>query len=483
MNFASVLLSEAVGKLITFYAGVFLLARYLGPEQFGDYNLAFVYVSFFFLLANFGMDEVIVRELAKRPGRFGQTVASALLTKGALALSAFVAANLLLFMAGEWFRYSDQVKSLTRIASIGLLLTVFSVFGAVLHYRLKLDRRSLATVASRFLGAGAILVLIAVDAPLTWFVIAGLLLGVPGVLLGIPEAVLLYVFARRNVRDKAVERKSGIDLSIGLTLLREAWPIAACNLLIMTYLRIDQIMLQSMLGRPELVGNYAVAARFAEVLNVVALAFVASIFPFLCKAFEGEREAFERAYRRSFKYMNMVGIPIACASLLLAEPLLAAFDPKYSEAAPVLTILLFAEIFVLLGIINNRLLISSGKQRLDFVFVTGAAFINILLNYLLIKDFGMVGAAIASLAAYATGTLLGFAVRFTRPFSRAMFSSAARPIAASAVMMAALWLIRDAVGLCASVAIGSAVYVAALLLLRCIDKTDMELVKKVLGKL
>ncbi len=176
-NFGAIVLCEAVGKVVTFYAIVVHLAGYLSKDQFGTYNLVFAYISFCFLLANFGMDRIIVREISRTPDRIRSITGSAILVKGVLAFVAFALANLFLFVAGDWLNYSPQLATLIRIASVGILLSVFSVFGAVLHFRLELQKRSMATIIARLLGAGAMIALVALDAPFAWFVIAGLLVG------------------------------------------------------------------------------------------------------------------------------------------------------------------------------------------------------------------------------------------------------------------------------------------------------------------
>ena len=476
-NFGAIVLCEAVGKVVTFYAVVVHLAGYLSTDQFGTYNLVFVYISFCFLLANFGMDRIIVREISRTPDRVGSITGSALLVKGVLAFVAFALANLFLFFAGDWLNYSPKLCVLIRIASVGILLSVFSVFGAVLHFRLELQKRSIATIIARLLGAGAMIALVALDAPFAWFVIAGLLVGVPGALIGLPEAILLYLFYRRTAHEAL-----GINARICWTLLKEAAPIAICDLFVMTYARIDQIMLQGMLGKESLVGTYNFATRFAEVLRIVPLAFVASIFPSLCSAYKERSGSFEEAYRRAFKYMNIICIPAAVASVLLARNAIEAASDKYLSAAPILTILLFAEVFVFLGIINNRLLVSSGRQVLDLVFTGSSAAINVILNLLLIGRFGMIGAAVASLIAYATGPVLGLIIPFTRPFSKAMFTTSAKPIGASFIMLLVLWLLLGKLGLPGAIAAGSIVYLVVVLLLRGFDKEDAKLLRRVFSR-
>ena len=358
-----------------------------------------------------------------------------------------------------------------------MLLTPFSVFGAVLHYRLQLDKRSVVTLICRILGAAAVLMLVLWEAPLSSFIVVGVLFGVPGVLIGFPEAVLLYLYYRKSGHFRlAVDRKTCLGL------LSESLPLAVCALLIMTYARVDQLMLQGMLGEEELVGTYGLAVRYAEILRIIPLAFVASVFPSLCRIYQNRRESFAEAYTRSFKYMNMICIPAACASVVLAGPFIAKVNPAYKDAASILSLLLFAEVFVFLGIVNNRLLISSDRQSLDYVFTGTSAVVNVLLNLLLIPRLGMTGAAVASMAAYGTGPVIGLFIPYTRQFSMQMFRQGVRPLLASAVMLVALFYSLPVLGIVTCIPVGIAVYGVVFVLLKGVDARDMELVKKLLAK-
>ena len=58
--FAEKILRMVVGLLV----GVWV-ARYLGPEQFGLLSYALSFVGLFSIVATFGLDEIVVRELVK----------------------------------------------------------------------------------------------------------------------------------------------------------------------------------------------------------------------------------------------------------------------------------------------------------------------------------------------------------------------------------------------------------------------------------
>lgn len=58
------------GKVVNMFGQLFvgiLVARYLGPEQYGLMNYVISYVALFTIIATFGLGNIEVRELSKSP--------------------------------------------------------------------------------------------------------------------------------------------------------------------------------------------------------------------------------------------------------------------------------------------------------------------------------------------------------------------------------------------------------------------------------
>ena len=52
--------------VVGLFVGVWI-ARYMGPEQFGIYNYALVFVAMFSALSNLGLDGIVVRNIVRDP--------------------------------------------------------------------------------------------------------------------------------------------------------------------------------------------------------------------------------------------------------------------------------------------------------------------------------------------------------------------------------------------------------------------------------
>jgi len=76
------------------------------------------------------------------------------------------------------------------------------------------------------------------------------------------------------------------------------------------------------------------------------------------------------------------------------------YKPEFLSAAPVLSVHVWGCAFVFLGVASGQYLIAENLGRLSFIRTGLGALTNIILNLILIPKLGMMGTAIATVAAY-----------------------------------------------------------------------------------
>jgi O-antigen/teichoic acid export membrane protein len=233
-------------------------------------------------------------------------------------------------------------------------------------------------------------ILIALNAPLIAFAWAGLAeasLGSLGLLLvykGRGLTLKTWRFSRRMAR----------------TLLRDCWPLILSNFLTMIYLRIDQVMIGSMVGSAEL-GNYSVAVQLSEVWVFVPVVIISAVFPAFVEV-EKDNEALfyahlQKLYNMMALYAYLVALPVA----FFAEEIIDfLFSASYAEAGSLTAVLVWALIFSSLGSVRNILVLAKNWTRVNLVSIALGGVLNILLNLFLIPGYGAMGAVIATLISY-----------------------------------------------------------------------------------
>jgi len=389
-------------KILRLGMGLFVgvwIARYLGPQRFGLLSYALAFVALFGPLAGLGIEGVVVRELVRRPAARPGILGTAFVLRLTAGLLAW---GLLALIA--------QVVSLPAPAALTLILIigaafVFQALGEVidLDFRARVASRSavLAKSLAFLLICGVQVVLISRQAPLPAFALTY----TAELALAAGFLVWVYLHEKNGLRQWRVNREQI------LAFLRDCWPLVLSSIAILVYLRIDQIMLGSMLGQ-EAVGLYAAAARISEAWYFVPVAIVQSVFPAIIRAREKGGGGYMRNFQALLSGLALLSYLVALPVSLLAPWLMATiFGATYAPAAPVLTIHIWAGLFVALNNAQGAWHIAEGLERLTFLRSLQGAIANVLLNLFLIPRYGITGAAVATVMSYAIAVLFSNLLR------------------------------------------------------------------------
>ena len=143
------------------------------------------------------------------------------------------------------------------------------------------------------------------------------------------------------------------------------------------------------------VGIYSLGYKIAGLVLVFTGAFNLAYNPVFFKLANSEKQ--EKAKKTLFKYNNIYVIVLLIVvffiSLFSKEAIQLLLDPKYFEAYKIVPIIAFAHLISQTGGLLN-LSIYQNKKTLQIMYmILGSATINILLNFLLVPEFGAYGAA------------------------------------------------------------------------------------------
>jgi len=407
--FADRLLRLAVGLVL----GV-LIARQLGPHDFGSLSYATAFVSLFTALAALGLDPVVVRELATTPDSRHSVLGTALILKLVGALLAY--AGVLIAIA-HMPKIDPATGILVAIVGSGLVLHVLDA----LDLWFQAQSRSRSTVIARgiaFVVASALKVsFLLSDAGLlafAWASVCELALG-----------ALALVVAYRVAGERLHALRPTCILA--RRLLHESWPLAISGLLVLVTMQADRILLGHLASVRE-VGVYGVAGQFSMVWYMVPMIVGTSIAPALARARLSDAAVYAAILRRVYTLMTVVSVAVACMVSLLATPLIdLLFGHAYAGAAPVLALHVWGAVFVFHVSIRTRALVVEHRQRLVTAMAAMTCLVSIALNLVLIPRFGALGAAYASVIAWSCCAVvfpLGWSdtrksvVMFLTPFKR-----------------------------------------------------------------
>jgi len=370
-----------------------LVARTLGPNEFGLYSYTAAFASLFGVWAGLGLRSIVIRDLVRRPQDEAQILGTAFYLQaaaGIISLAFSVLAMTLMrglespstrlvwvfsatfffssFQIAEfWFESKSKFKMV-----IAVRMTVFAVF--------TLCRVALLVARS---GAFGFALLGTIDAAISGFVM-----------------VALYRRADKTSRHWRFDKKEAF------VLFREGAPLLIAGVAATLYMRMDQVML-GMMKNDASVGIYSAAVKISEAGYFIPAAAATALLPALTSSRSSDEPGYYRRFQKFFDLAALYGVVVALFTSLAAGSLvMLLFGQAFSEAATVLVLHAWGGVFVAMGIACKHWFIIEGLQRYTLYRVVAGAFVNLVLNFAAIPRYGAIGAAAATVAAQAMGLFL-----------------------------------------------------------------------------
>jgi len=171
------------------------------------------------------------------------------------------------------------------------------------------------------------------------------------------------------------------------------------------------------------VGIYQVALPISMVLFFFAGAIGAAIYP-LFSEFEAKKEFRKLSEMTSliYSYIEIAVLPAAVVFFVYPDLIInTLFGAKFLGGIIVLQIFAIATPVMIIGNINYIILAAIGQAKKSFKMVLFSALLNLILNFILIPKYGIVGAAISSVLAFSSLFILSTIqlqriYRFTIPY-------------------------------------------------------------------
>ena len=376
---------RVLSLIVALFVGVYV-ARYLGPERFGLLSYAGSFVGLFTALATLGLDGIVVRELVKTPERRNELIGTAFWLKagGAILMWACIAAAIP-------FTHNDvQTNILTIIIAFAVIFQAFNVIDLNYQAEVKSKYVVYARLVQLVVSSITKLIFIWISAPLVWFACVFLL---DAVVLAI-GLTAVYLENTGTVWYRKWRWQTAKEL------LKDSWPLILSGMVISIYMKIDQVMIKEMLGA-EQVGHYAAAVRLSEAWYFVPMAIMSSVFPAIINAKKQSEELYYQRLQKLYDLMVWLAVAIALPTTFLAPWVIRVlYGEPFLPAAGVLSIHIWAGVFVFLGVASGKWLLTENLQVFSTINTTIGAIVNIALNYILIKNMGINGAAISTLISY-----------------------------------------------------------------------------------
>jgi len=389
-----VLTIQVVGSALA-YGTQILLARWMGPLEFGIFVYAWSWVTLLPILAALGLGKSVIRlvpeYLARGDwGRLSGVIrrSSQTVLLAGLAVTACAYATLLVVLKGHVAGYYVAPLSIgfAAIPLLGLLLLYSGLargFGwAGLAYAPRLVIQPGLFVIALFL-----LVLFAV--PLTSR--AALALAAIACLI---TALGQWIVFRRNLPAEVRRARPAYD---SRQWMRIALPVLLVDSIVLVLWQVDVVMLGS-IRTPQEVALYNASLKTAGLVIFFFTALSALAGPRFAMLYaSGDRQQLQNFVSGVARWIFWPSLLVVLGVLACGKMILGVFGASFVAAYSTLAVLSVGFLFYAATGPTSEYLIGSGNQDAIVLANACAAGANVALNAVLIPLWGTLGAAVASL--------------------------------------------------------------------------------------
>ena len=462
------------------FAFVALMARILGPVGTGQYETAVIVYGWFEIVANFGLDMYLMREVARDREHAWERFLDTTLLR--LLLLVATLPLLVGFLAGR--------------QALGTPLASETVWAVGLLYLGLLPGSIANGFAALFRGcekheypAAIQTVTMIIRVTLGVLALAGGL-GVVGIagtafLTNSVTLAILVMLANRFIwpalpRGHREARGWWLSATQAMPpMLAESWPLMMSLLLQALFPGVNALLLQYF-HSDIAVGWYGAGRKWVDALNIVPAFFTIAVFPVVSRLATEDRAGLGRSYRLAVKLLVMVAFPVAMLVTLLATPLVGVLSgPQFlPQGAQILRILIWSTLFGWVNSLTNYVLIALDRQRYVLIASAGRVIFTIGVNLLFVGPFGYIASAWILVGGELLLVIL-FHIEIRRRLGAFDWGFLTGPLAAGLVMAVVGWAVaRFHVSL--ALAASMVAYLGALILFRAFTPQEWALLSSLL---
>lgn len=359
-----------------------LTARYLGPSNYGIVGYTASYVSFFSVICELGFTSVAVKELLNNTEKQGEILGTTIFFRMCCSLISSVAITALIFVL------DGGDKTIVCVAFLQSLSLIFKSV-EMLHYwyQSRMETQvsvKIQTVAYIIMAAYKVAIL-AMGMSVEWF-------GFSTALESAVVALFLYLSYRKNSSQRL-----SVSLDCGKEILKSSYHFILSGLMVCIYSEMDKIMLGQMLDT-EAVGLYTAGAKVASLWSFVLMALINSAEPLIIASKSKSEEQYIKQNKRLYAAVIWIGLAAGLAITVLGKwIILILYGETYLAAISSLRISAWYTMFAMLGTARGVWIVCEDKGKYVKYYLGAGAIINVILNYVLIPQFGPAGAAAATL--------------------------------------------------------------------------------------
>lgn len=392
INNTSWLMAEYFLRLLSGVIVGAIVARYLGPAQYGIFSYALAFSALFLGLSKLGLDSLILKDLVQEDVDKNQVLGAAFYIKLFGGIT-----GVILALISSMFLQKDHLTILyINIIAFGAIFQSFDVVDFYFQSISKVKFISYCKITQIIVSMLIKCLLIYFKAELLYFVIATL---VDQLIL----TALYFVLAQKNQIHKML---GCFNLQRMKKVIVHGYPLLITYLVILIQGRADQLILTHYFGTTEL-AYFSSAIRVIDVGMVLPVALSTTFYPYVLNAFKQGEEIYFKRTKQYYLLMISFAALLICIFVLFSDLIIKIlYGVEYASAALVLSMMAPRILLNSLGTARNNVLMSQGKSMtLTFTSILELT-LSITLNLILIKNFKTTGIIVSSILSSVLAVLI-----------------------------------------------------------------------------
>lgn len=394
LNTALQFVERFLGLACSFISSIFVI-RYFSASDYGVFAYSSSYVTLFSALTSLGLQSIVVRELIKNDNNTGEVMGSSfvIMIAGSLLAMSFALAGVLFNHNNKLVIYVVFIYSLVNI--VGSL----SVLSYYFQAHLKIRFVTYVVLCQNIIDISCKLYMVHAKFSLLSFAILNLIEAI------LTNIVILILFLRHYN-----SARWSMSFAMMKQLLHQSIPLAIAGAMVSLYMRLDQVMLEHYKGLSS-VAEYSVGVKLIEMFYIIPTIIMPNIFPSMIKSYESSEEIFNLHMRKIYKYSFWCSIGIALIISIFGGKIVTLFyGDKYLASELIFQVGIWCIVPVYFGVFSSIWLQVLGLQKYSVYFTAMGLLSCVILNRVLIPEYGAIGAIIATIISQLIASIFAYAL-------------------------------------------------------------------------
>lgn len=385
-GFFHIIGSSAANKIISFLSS-FVLVRILTKSEYGTYTYAWNIYSLLVLMSGMGIDSAVLQMMSERSGdeQYGKRI-SAFGMRFGLAVNFFLSLLILFIGLFADLKIAAARGLLIMLCALPLLQVIINIASA----NLRATRKNKEYAGLMLINSILILV---------FSVMGSIIFRETGMVLAQYCAclisVLLCLFFYKAVwlrADRTLDREERTPL------LKIAFISMLNNSLAQLMYLLDVFVLGIVDPQETILASYKVATVIPTALTFIPASLVIYIYPYFAQHKDDKKWCMQH-YKKLITAFGIFNLAVSLIMFLLAPFIVRiVFGKQYLDCVTVFRLLSINYFFSgTFRIISGNLLVTQRKLKFNLLVVVVSSSFNILFDWIFIKQWGSVGAAIATI--------------------------------------------------------------------------------------